>query len=337
MPKRIKLLVLITILWAATAQAQYLTTGKDIFRLQSGENMGKKIVALNAYWASAYEQLELSTGEKYTQAYRTLAITGAYGLTNSIDVLVEATPWQTDEKVDTFGPMGDTRFGVKWGIPQYFGKNIHVGLLGLVVLPTAKAHPIPAEAYSGSGTSFGSKLLYSWDTHLGAPCKLYVNAGYMKWSSNSDDYPLPMESKNQILLGAGIKLSMRKIVLMAEYSRENFIEADSLSGGEQSQRFAIGMRFPIGGGLTLDLGYEADLSKDDPNTAFVADDHDSKIIVSFKKFWFFNKDEKRRQRLMLLERLKSEEAQRLKSLEQDREKVEEEIDALKKLIQEESK
>lgn len=319
----------------ALSEAQYMTNGKDIFRVQSGETLGKKILALNFYQASHFREDEQRGGGTRVNSFTTMAITGTYGLFNSLDVIAEFVPWQDDYTATVWGPLGDTRLGLKWRIPQYFGDNMHVGLLGFTVLPTADQHRIPFEQYSSSGTSFGGKLLYSWDTQLGAvPFKLYLNGGYMLWNGDDDDNPIPLDNKDQVLLGVGTKFSFRKIVLMAEYTREQFVETDSLASKEQAQRFNVGIKVPAPFGLTLDLGYEQTLSDDDPSTPFVADYHDWKIIAAIKKVFFFNEDEERRKRMMLLERIRQEEEQRLKSIEEERKDVEQEIEDLKKLIEE---
>ncbi|OQY29100.1 MAG: hypothetical protein B6244_05165 [Candidatus Cloacimonetes bacterium 4572_55] len=329
--------LLILFLVADPLSAQYMTHGKDLFRVQSAETIGQKVLSLNFYQASHFRKdHDKDTEGGRVNSFTTVAVTGTYGLLKAVDLAVEFVPWQDDYTSAIWGPIGDTRIGLRYGIPQYFGKNNYVGLTGFAVLPSADQHPIPFEPYSGSGASFGAKILYTWDakpknSHL----KLYGNAGYMKWNGDDDDNPIPLDNKDQILLGMGAKFSFRKVVLMAEYTRENFIETDSLASKEQSQRLSIGSRFPIPFGLTLDLGYEQSLSDDDPGTPLVADYHDWKIIASIKKVFFFNKEEQRRKRMLLLERIRQEEEQRLKSLEEDRRKVEEDIEELKRLIEKE--
>ncbi len=326
---------LISLLMPAGLEAQYMTTGKDIFRVQSGETIGKKTLALNFYQATHCREDKRPSGASRVNSFTALAMTVTYGLLNSIDLAVDLVPWQDDYSSTVWGPLGDTRLGLKWRIPQYFGENMHVGLTGFVFFPTAKQHRIPYEQYSASATSFGGKLLYTWDTKLGSShTKFYLNGGYMKWNGEDDDNPIPLDKKDQILIGLGTKFSVRKVVLMAEYTREQFTETDSLSSKEQAHRFNVGLKFPFIYGLSLDLGYEHSLSADDPATPFVADYHDWKFIVSLKKMYFFNKDEERRKRLMLLERIRQEEEERLKALQEEREKVEEDIDDLKRIIEE---
>ncbi len=171
----------------------------------------------------------------------------------------------------------------------------------------------------------------------GIPTKFYANLGYQKWSSDDDT---PFEKSDQMLIGAGIKMALRKMVFMTEYTREQFVETENaaketvIESSEQPQRMAVGVRFPLSQTISLDLGYQMNLAEDDSNTPFVGDYHDWKVIAAFKKVFYFEMDEEKRNRMILMERIRQEEAERLQSLEKERQSVEDEIDALKRLIEE---
>ena len=338
MHHRLQMVFLILLLFLPQlCNAQYFTQGKDLIRAFTPETVGRKALSLNLGLSTAYRQVDITDQTSELISSNHLTVSAVFGLTNWMDIMAEITPWQDDYTSEIAGPIGANRVGLKLKLPQHFGRNIYFGLLGTFIHSPADIYHSPIEEFSVSGTGFSGSVLHALDIKPGGiPIKLYANGGYQIWN-DSGDQPLPFDKFDQILISGGIKVSFRKLVLMAEYSREQFVESDSLSSSEQSQRVIGSFRLPLSKSISLDLGYQKNLSKDDKETPFFADYYDWRFIVGLKKIFYFEMDEEKRNRMLLMDRIRQEESERLKSLEQERKETEKEIDELKKMIQEESK
>lgn len=324
---------MVIILCPIYGYSQFMTNGKDLFRVQSGETVGRKTLAFNLAYSSTFQDSAMVGGSERLSSFNTMTVSATYGLINRFDVMLEVTPWQNDFVSNAGNPLGQTRIGFKWELPQQFGRNIHFGVQGFGIHSPIDRMSVPFEQYASDGLAYGGSLLNALDLKVwGVPTKTYLNFGYVLWPRPDDSL---FDKTDQILIGGGIKLAFRKMVLLAEYSREQFVETNEvMSGKEQPSRLALGARLPVSQTVSIDLGYQFNMAKDDGATPYPGEYHDWKFMAAFKKVFFFEMDEEKRNRMLLMERIRQEEAERLQSLEKERKEVEDEIDKLKRLIEE---
>jgi len=266
----------------------------------------------------------------------TLNIALTLGLSRSFELMLHAVPYQDNQR-DLFGPIGDTRIGVKFHLPNR-GSIFQTGLLGYVRLPTAPMHNIPYEGYSADAYSWGLTGLASLDlrsSSLALPVKFLANIGYQDqdWSDRyfSADY-------DQLLVALGFKFPIRATLLYVETSGEIFInQGESLSLRQNLLRFSSGLRFLGPAQLVFDVAADVRLGNYTPSAAEMAANPFLKRYADWKVLFGVT------HRIQLFEQAteqdrvrserRAEEEKKNEEIRKQREQVNRELEELRKKIE----
>lgn len=271
------LLLLACCAWVTSGEAQVtLGGGKGQLRTQDADPIPAGQLALNGFY-SLYIEKRTTSIPTVTGVYRrqelatdhTLNLSLTLGLSRYFELLLHAVPYQ-DTQHDLFGPIGDTRIGLKLHIPNR-GSILQTGLLGFVSMPTAPRHNLMYESYSTDAYGWGLIGLLSLDLRSSAtaiPVKFFANLGYRDhdWGDRffSADF-------DQLLAGAGFKFPIRSTLLYCETTGEIFLnQMQELDLRQNLIRFSSGLRFLGPQQLVFDIAADVRLGNYRPDAAAMA-------------------------------------------------------------------
>ena len=125
--------------WASAQTTMY--GGRGLLRVFTAEPLGRSQFFVHSSFM-AYLDPSKRGGQTLGKDY-TINLGFTLGLTHSLEVTLQAVPYQDDQD-HVWGPPGDTRLGLKLALPVRLG-GISTGLYGFTVLPTAKTSNVPYE------------------------------------------------------------------------------------------------------------------------------------------------------------------------------------------------
>ncbi|HNW60431.1 MAG TPA: hypothetical protein PKI62_12190 [bacterium] len=266
----------------------------------------------------------------------TLNLSLTLGLSRTFELLLHAVPYQDNQR-DLFGPIGDTRIGIKFHLPHR-GSILQSGLLGFISLPTAPMHNIPYESYSTDAYGWGLIGLASLDLRssaLALPVKFVANIGYRDQNWGDRYFSAPYD---QLLAGIGFKFPIRATLFYAETTGEIFINPNErLALRQNLLRFSSGLRFLGPKQLVFDVAADIRLGNYTPTAAEIAQNPFLKKYADWKILCGVT------HRLQLFETaspdgrarrdLQSEEQRKNEEIRKQREQVNRELDELRKKVE----
>ncbi len=270
----------VTLGMAALASAQTtIYGGRGLLRVFTAEPLGRSQFFVHSSFLT-YLDPSKRGGRTLGKDY-TFNLGFTLGLTQSLEVTLQATPYQDDQK-HVWGPPGDTRLGLKLALPVRLG-GISTGLYGFTVLPTAKNANVPYEPYSSGEMAVGIMGLATIDMTQSfplVPLKLYMNFGYLAHDLKGAVFA---SNRDQYVFGAGIKFPIHSFVFHTEYTGEVFAKNDSVTFAENSTRLTQGVKFLGPWNLIVDLAADLGLHRlvsNPVSTSFQKDYADWKLILS---------------------------------------------------------
>ena len=312
-----------------------LTGGKGILRLYEAETVTPGRLYLNP--SLSYFAVKMADANALAKDL-TLQIGVTCAFTRRFEAFLNVVPVQTDQQ-HLWGPLGDTRLGVKYNLLRRGRWQPAVAVT--VDFPTACVHPIPFEPYADDALGHTLFAITSVDLPpvLGAPLKAAVNLGYRTQDARR---PLFSDQTDQLIGGAGLKWLIKSTLFYSEVTGEIFIRQPAVTFRQNSLRFSQGVKFLGRGGLIFDAAADVELGRYRPAPKEMtaqprrwADYADWKLIlgVTYRATVWRGLDEGRR-----LDRMqRSEDQKNLEQIREKRQKVNKELEELKRRLEEEKK
>jgi hypothetical protein len=221
--------------------------GRGQLRLLDAEPVPAGDLYLNGFYSFyAKKILQPNYGTPGTReelvSDHTVNMSATLGISRILECYVHVVPYQ-DNQQDLWGPVGDTRLGLKAHIPNQ-GSLVQTGFAGFIHLPTAPVHNVPYEGYSADAYGWGVLGLATLDlksSGMALPFKFFLNVGYrdMNWK---DTYF--SADQDQLLVGMGLKFPVRSTLIYLETTGEIFInQGDQISLRQNLLRLSPGVRF----------------------------------------------------------------------------------------------
>jgi len=309
--------------------------GKGLLRIIEAETIHPGILAINAVYNGYAAGDNYDFSEDHSM-YLGLTV----GLTEQFEILSQLVPYQDDQK-HTWGPIGDTKLGVKYHIPNN-SAYVKFGFVGFISIPTAVNHNVQFESYSDDAMGWGLMSLTSLDLKnlsSSIPLKLTINIGYRDHNWGDQFFAA---RKDQLIGGIGFKFPVRSNLLYSEVSGEYFINnTENVSPSQNFVRFTQGYRFVGPWHLICDLAADIELGGYKPDVKskfqdpYIKDYADWKIIfgVSYRTTLFAGKTKAEK----LQEEKAKLEQQELDTIQDKREKVIKDLEELRKQLEQEKK
>ncbi len=337
------IIAFILLAWSHGLAQVTLGGGKGQLRTQDADPVPTGQLYLNGFYSLYMEKITApiqngaGAGRREELAVdHTLNLSLTYGISRTFELMLHAVPYQDNQR-DLWGPVGDTRIGVKLHIPNP-GCILQSGFLGFISLPTAPMHNVPYEGYSTDAYGWGIVGLAALDlrsSSLALPVKFFANLGYrdQDWGDRyfSADY-------DQLIAGLGFKFPIRSSLLYVETTGEIFLnQTDRLALRQNFIRFSSGLRFLGPKQLVCDIAADVRLGNYRPSAAdivenpFLKEYADWKVVFGlthrFQLFDVPTPETRASTTRQAEERKKSEE------IRKQREQVNRELEELRKKIQ----
>lgn len=258
------------------------------------------------------------------------------GLSRLFEIYAHAVPYQ-DNQQDLWGPVGDTRLGLKVHIPHQ-GHALQTGFAGFVHLPTAPLHNVPYESYSTGAYGWGLLGLATLDLRssaLALPFKISFNLGYrdLDWQDRYFS-----SGKDQLLAGFGFKIPVKSALVYWETTGEIFInQTDHMSLRQNLIRMSPGVRFVGPWKLIFDVAADLRMGNYRPDAAaiksnpFLKEYAEWKIVlgVTYRAQLFNNPAPEERARTLYEEK----EREKAEEIRKQREQINQELEELRKKVE----
>lgn len=302
--------------------------GKGLFRTLSAEPIAPTDIFLHGTFSSFMEKTAPEKLAKYHHAY----LNATFGLARYSEVFINIVPYQDDQR-HIWGGFGETRLGIKYLLP-FETDALKFGLFGFYKFPTGDPSNVPYEIFSTDKPGWGINALFTFDfldIFPSQPFKLNLNIGYMDHSI----YDQYFKSKiDHLLIGSGIKFSIRDIQVFLEYSGEIFFNNPAqVDFSQNSMRITPGVRFLGPWKNTIDLAFDFSLTSYDSlkNTdKFHKEYFGWKFTIGmthrFSVFKYFDKTAKLERKRRL------EELRKLEQIKKKREKANEDLEKMKEIL-----
>jgi len=316
-----------------------MSGAKGLLRLFDSESVYPGLFYINPSYLAYAKKSEGKNGEEIGFAEdHTLNVGFTLGLSQSFELLAQVVPYQDDQH-HIWGPIGDTKVGIKYHLPRKKGL-LQLGLLGFATFPTAPSHNVRFEPFSVDKNSWGLVGITTLDFKAAAaniPLKIFINVGYrdLDWQDR-----FFQDKKDQLIGGFGLKFPIRSSVVYSEFSGEVFINnSDQVAFSQNSLRFTQGFRFLGPWHLIVDIAGDLELGDRAPSDAllagnpFLKDYADWKVIVGatyqMTLFRYLTAEEK------LARRQRQEEQKKLDAIREKREKAAKELEEMKRNLDKE--
>ncbi len=302
--------------------------GKGLFRVLSAEPINPTDIFVNGTFSMFFEK----TGPENLAKYYHANLNGTVGLAKYLEVFLNIVPYQ-DDQYHIWGRFGDTKIGVKYLTPLSTDA-FKFGLMGFYKFPTAEVSNVLYEIFSTSKPGWGAKALLTLDLLdilPTFPIKLNFNIGY----TDHNIYDRYFRSKiDQLLIGTGIKFSIRSVQVYFEYSGEIFFNnPGEVDFGQNSMRLTPGVRFLGPWRNTIDVAFDFSLTSYDSlkhKTRFHKEYFGWKFTVGithhFSIFKYFDKTAKLKRKKRL------EELKKLEEIKKKREKANQDLERMKEIL-----
>lgn len=331
--RRITFIIIINIalcLYAGGVYSQVtMYGGKGLFRVLSAEPVNPTDIFINGTLSMYFNKV----GPEALEKYYNVNLNATVGLAKYLEIFLNVIPYQ-DDQYHILGRFGDTKIGLKYLTP-IATEQFKFGLIGFYKFPTADSSNVKYELFSTNKPSWGVKALFTLDfmeIFPTFPIKFNLNFGYM--DHNIYDRYFSSEI-DQLLIGSGLKFSVRSVQVYLEYSGEIFFNnPGEVDFNQNSMRITPGFRFLGPWQNTIDLAFDFALTNYDSlkgtDFCFHKEYFEWKFTVGlthrFSVFKYFDKTAK-------LERKKQlEELRKLEEIRKKREKANEDLDKMKKIL-----
>lgn len=302
--------------------------GKGLFRVLSADPVNPTDIFVNATFSMFFEKI----GEESLAKYYHINLNSTAGLAKYLEILVNIVPYQ-DDQYHILGRFGDIKVGLKYLTP-FANEALKLGIMGFYKFPTAEVSNVPYEIFSTSKPGWGAKALFTFD-FLDLvplfPIRLDLNLGYM----DHNIYDRYFKSRlDQLLLGTGLKFSIRSIQVYTEWSGEIFLNNRSqVDFGQNSMRITPGIRFLGPWHNTIDLAFDFSLTTYDSlknlcpcHKEYFGWQATLSFTHRFSVYKYFDKTAR-------LERQKRlEELRKLEEIRKKREKANQDMEKMKQLL-----
>lgn len=306
--------------------------GRGLLRVQDAAPVQRGDLYFGGYGSTFFEK----GGSGGLAKDHHFSINGTYGLSNSLEFSAYFVAYQ-DDQAHIWGPVGDTEIAFKFLIP--FGQNspFKLGIRNSLILPTGVNHNLPYEPYTAAKIGWSPGLAASIDFTdiLYFPLKFYANAGYIDRSLAEK---LFSDDIDQTYLGAGLKISIKNLILFWEYYTEQFANRDEVTFSENYQVSSQGLTFLGPYNLIITLGGDINLAEPTENTFFKPKElADWKIWFGISKYISFNSylnemaDRRRR------EQERKDDLKKQQMIRQERISAEEELKKMQELLKKQEK
>jgi len=302
--------------------------GLGLLRVYSAETVLQGDLYLNAFGSTFLKKVGNALAKDYT-----FSVSVTYGLLSFLELDSRFVLYQDDQK-HLWGPIGDTEMGFKLKIPTGGQRIFHIALRNFIVLPTAVTPDPPYESFSSDGLAWSSNLCLTLDFSDVVPVlpfKIFLNAGYIDHDVRDRVF---LSKKDQLLYGAGFKVSLLSMVFYSELNTEQFLNRRSeLSFRENHIRWAQGLVFAGPLRTIWTLAVDWSLTRDDPNTKAVPKEYaDWKVYVGLTYHIplqnYFSEIAAERERRKELER----ERKRQEKIREQRQRAQEELKRLEEIL-----
>lgn len=301
--------------------------GRGMLRVFSAKTVQPGSFYLNSFFMTFLNNTATAGLEKdYTLNFGL-----TYGLSSRLELTAQIIAYQDDQR-HVFGPPGNTQLGLKWQSPLS-SSAFSTGLRGFIIIPTAQNQNVPFEPFSSDKLAWGITGLITLDmTHTFPlfPLKLYTNIGYLDHDISTF---FSNEVTDQLQLGFGFKMPVRSVILYSEYTGEIFLNASNVDFSNNSMRVTQGLKFVGPLNVIVDLAVDVGLSKD-LNSFPVHDYADWKFIAGLSYQFFSSKSRHRSNRISRKRQM--QDAGKTNAVKSKRDKVEEDLDKLRKKLEDDS-
>lgn len=307
--------------------------GKGLWRVLSAEPINPTDIFVGANFSAYFEKTGPEQLAKYYSSYFHVSV----GLASNLELIANFVPYQDDQH-HLWGRIGDTKLGLKYLTPLST-TGFKLGLMGYYKFPTAEVPNVPYEVFSSPEPAWEMRALVTLDFIKVLPTfpfKWNFNVGYTDHSI----YDRYFQSKiDQLFIGTGFKFSIRSVQVYTEYTGEIFINnSDVVPFDQNSTRITPGVRFLGPWKNTVDIALDLAFTSYDSlkNTdIFHKEYFDWKISVGithrFSVFKYFDKTARlERQR-------RKEELRKLEEIRKRREKANEDLKNMKKILDKKQK
>ncbi len=330
---------------AASYSQVSLTGGKGQLRLLDAENVFPGHLYLNGMYSLFLEKKDNTSiaenGNTETQSVlvkdNAFYLNLTLGLSRRFEFFLHTVPYQDNQR-DLWGPVGDTRVGLKMHRPNEGGLLL-TGIAAYVQIPTAPRDDIPYEPHSFNSYGWALLAMMNLDlknSRIALPFKLSVNCGYRDNDWHDRYFS---DRKDQLLAGLGFKFPVRACQFFSEVTGEVFINSPDMSLRQNLLRFSQGVRFVGWRDIIFDLAADFRLGGYRPtenevkNNPLLKRYADWKLLagVSYRTtlFTVLTPDEKKARAVQ------EEEQRKLDEIRKKREKVAQEMEELKKSVEKE--
>ncbi len=268
----------------------------------------------------------------------TLNIALTFGLSHSFEFFGHFVPYQ-DDQIGYWGPIGDSRLGLKFHAPAPKGATFYFGMFAYANFPTGYRHNLMFEPFTTDkkGWMLGGIGTFDLkDRSNTLPVKFSINIGYR--DHDWDDRYFT-DKKDQFVGGLGIKFPVRSSILYSEFTGRIFINnLEHVDFHQNLLRYTQGFRFLGPFNVIFDVAADIELGgyrpKEHERTdPFLKDYADWKVYVgvsySIEVFEYLTREERLekkhyRKETQKLDAVKDKRENVIKELEDLREKLEKE-------------
>ena len=225
--------------------------GRGLLRVQSANVVGVGDIYVSGVFSNYFEKI---AKEKLSKYYY-LALNGTIGLPYNMEVNLNMIPYQ-DNQTKLLGRFGDLQLGLKYRLPLS-GSFFQWGWQSVIKFPTAFQANVPYESFSTEHYAWCNRLLFTLDFSryfVSVPFKFYQNVGYYDHNVKDIYFQSPID---QLLIGTGLKFSIRSTQYYVEYTGELFINnTDTIAFRDNATRITFGSKFIGPAGLTMDVAMD---------------------------------------------------------------------------------
>lgn len=318
----------ITLLTPAYSQVAF-HGGKGLFRVLEAEPVTPADIFVNANFSTYFEK----TGPEQMAKYYNANINATVGIAHYLEAFINFVPYQ-DDQYHLIGRIGDTYLGVKYLSPLATDA-FKLGITGFYKFPTAERANVPYEIFTTDKPAWGAKALVTLDllnVLPSFPVKLNVNFGYM----DHNIYDAYFRAKyDQLLIGSGIKFSVRSLQIFTEYTAEVFFNVpQQVDFSQNSMRITPGIRFLGPWKNTIDVMFDFSLTKYDSlknKDRFHKEYFNWKATIGMTRYFTVFKYFDKTARLERQKRM--EELRRLEEIRKKREKADQDLNKMKNILE----
>ncbi|MBD3384842.1 hypothetical protein GF407_07930 [candidate division KSB1 bacterium] len=335
----VRIIIISSFLSAVPVSSQVgITGGKGLLRIYDAQTVFTGNLLINPVYLG-YITTEDAAGtleEEKQNSYEdhTLSLGLTLGVFKNLELFTQFVPYQDDQN-HVWGPLGDTKVGLKYQISGS-ASVFQLGVLAFASFATAPTANIRFEPYNSGENGWGTLLLFNLDfknSSAAFPLKFSFNAGYRDHNWNDRYFHAEID---QFIGGIALKFPIRSSLLYSELSGEVFFNNPSIAFEYNSLRYTQGFRFMGPANLIVDLAVDVGLHKKadkkvKTHTPLIKDYAEWKAIVgvtySTTLFKYLTPAEK------VQKQTEEEEKRKLEEIRKKRKQVAKELEEMRKNLE----